>query len=186
MKDPGASRTGGDIQSKAKSPPKKGHPAPKTADFADVRFDILKDLLSFYSRSVGLALNRDYDSRIGTVSLARGTGKVSTLFLVGANPGIRPSVVAHFILKDRSAMARLLEQMKRSGLLVEKISAAERRAHELYLTPKGYALIDRVRSFAQSQSDEFFSVLSEAEREQLLGLLKKLYEHHIAELPSRS
>ncbi len=160
-------------------------PAPKTIDYSDLKFDILEDLLSFYSRSISLALNRNYDRKIGKVSLARGTGKVSTLLMVGANPGVRPSVIAHFILKDRSAMARLLDQMKRSGLLVEKVSASERRAHELYLTAKGYALIERVRAIALQQSADFFSPLSEAERRQLLLILKKLYEGHIAELPKR-
>jgi DNA-binding MarR family transcriptional regulator len=160
-------------------------PAPKTIDYSDLKFDILEDLLSFYSRSVSLALNRDYDRKIGKVSLARGTGKVSTLLVVGANPGVRPSVIAHFILRDRSAMARLLDQMKRSGLLVEKVSASERRAHELYLTAKGYALIERVRAIALRQSADFFSPLSEVERRQLLLILKKLYEGHIAELPKR-
>src|SRR5690348_16380713 len=87
-----------------------GPPMPKTADYSKVRFDVLKDLLSFYSRSVGVALNRDYDAQIAKVSLAKGTGKVTALLLVGANPGIRPSVVSHFILKDRSATARLLDQ----------------------------------------------------------------------------
>jgi DNA-binding MarR family transcriptional regulator len=173
-------RTRSDIPSRA------GLPTPKTADYSKLRFDVLKDLLSFYSRSVGVALNRDYDAQIAKVSLAKGTGKVTTLLLVGANPGIRPSVVAHFILKDRSATARLLDQMKRQGLLVEKVSAHERRAHELYLTAKGQALIQRVRAIAVKQSDDFFAVLSQEEQDQLLGLLKKLYEHRVADLPLQS
>jgi DNA-binding MarR family transcriptional regulator len=179
MKIPRADRTRSDARVRAVPP------TPKTADYSNVRFDVLKDLLSFYARSVGVALNRDYDAQIATVSLAKGTGKVTTLLLVGANPGIRPSVVAHFILKDRSATARLLDQMKRNGLLVEKVSAAERRAHELYLTAKGQALIARVRAIALKQSGDFFSVLSVAEQDQLRALLKKLYESHVADLPRR-
>ncbi len=172
---------------KATSPSSRQNlPAPKTVDYSNLKFDIFDDLLSFYYRSASLALNRDYDQRIGKISLARGTGTVSTLLLVGANPGIRPSVIAHFILKDRSAMARLLDQLKRKGLMVEKVNAAERRAHELYLTPKGYALIERVRAFALKQSEDFFGVLSAAERAQLLPILKKLYESHIAEIPKPS
>ena len=180
MKTPQADRTRSDVPSRA------GSPTPKTADYSKLRFDVLKDLLSFYSRSVGVALNRDYDAKIAKLSLAKGTGKVTTLLLVGANPGIRPSVVAHFILKDRSATARLLDQMKRQGLLVEKVSAVERRAHELYLTAKGQALIQRVRAIAVKQSDDFFAVLSEAEQDQLLRLLQKLYEHRVADLPRQS
>jgi hypothetical protein len=36
------------------------------------------------------------------------------------------------------------------------------------------------------QSDDFFAVLSGAEQDQLLGLLKKLYESHVADLPRQS
>jgi DNA-binding MarR family transcriptional regulator len=132
---------------------------------------------------VGLALNRDYDQKISEVALARGTGKVSVLLMVGANPGIRPSVLAHYILKDRSAMGRLLDQMKRAGLIIERISESERRAHELYLTPRGQKLVERVRAIATEQSDAFFSVLTEAELKQLVGIMQKLYQIHIANLP---
>jgi DNA-binding MarR family transcriptional regulator len=156
-------------------------PVPRTADYSSLDFDVLGDLLSFYVRSVNLALSRDYEPKMGRVSLARGTGKVSTLLLVGANPGIRPSVVAHLIFKDRSAMVRLLDQLTRAGLIERKVSAAERRARELYLTPKGRALAQRVRAIATSQSDGFFSVLSEDERQGLLVVLRKLYRHHIAD-----
>jgi DNA-binding MarR family transcriptional regulator len=156
---------------------------PKTGDLDNVDFDILRHLPSFFVRSVGIALNRDYDQKMSEVALARGTGKVSVLLMVGASPGIRPSVLAHYILKDRSAMGRLLDQMKRAGLIIEKISKSERRAHELYLTPKGQKLVERVRAIAIEQSDAFFSVLTEVELKQLVGIMQKLYEGHIADLP---
>ncbi len=155
----------------------------KTGNLADVDFDILRDLPSFFVRSVSVALNRDYDRKISEVALSRGTGKVTVLLMVGANPGIRPSVLAHYILKDRSAMGRLLNQMKRTGLIIEEISESERRAHELYLTPKGQKLVERVRAIATEQSDAFFSVLTETELKQLVGLMQKLYQSHIADLP---
>src|SRR5918912_418509 len=109
----------------------------------------------------GARMRADGRGGAGGGSLARGTGKVATLLLVDANPGIRPSVVAHFILKDRSAMVKLLDQLTRAGLIEQKVSAAERRAHELYLTPKGRALARKVRAIAIEQSESFFSVLGE-------------------------
>jgi DNA-binding MarR family transcriptional regulator len=164
-----------DVQSSARKP--------KSGDLASIDFDILRHLPSFFVRSVGLALNRDYDQKISEIALARGTGKVSVLLMVGANPGIRPSVLAHYILKDRSAMGRLLDQMKRAGLIIEKISESERRAHELYLTPKGQKLVERVRAIATEQSDAFFSILTETELKQFVGIMQKLYQSHIADLP---
>lgn len=152
---------------------------PKTADMAAVKLDILENLLSFYMRAVSVVLNRDYDHVLSSVSLAHGTGKVSTLLMVAANPGIRPSVLAHYVLRDRSAMTRLLQQMKAAGLIVEQISTKERRARELYATAKGKALVDRVRQLATQQSDKFFAVLPPTEQKQLMALLKKLHSHHV-------
>ena len=151
---------------------------PKTADVSTVKLDILENLLSYYMRVVSVVLNRDFDHEMSSVSMAHGTGKVSTLLMVAANPGIRPSVLAHYVLRDRSAMTRLLQQMKTAGLIVEQISDKERRARELYLTAKGKSIVDKVRSMASAQSDTFFGVLAPAEQKQLMGLLKKLYMAH--------
>jgi DNA-binding MarR family transcriptional regulator len=156
---------------------------PKTADVHAVKLDILEHLLSFYMRVVGVVLNREYDHALSKVALARGTGKVTTLLMVAANPGIRPSVLAHYVLRDRSAMTRLLNQMKTAGLIVEKISDKERRARELFVTARGRALVGRVRALATEQSDNFFSVLSASEQAQLMALLQKLYHLHVTDLP---
>jgi len=156
---------------------------PKTADVRAVKLDILEHLLSFYTRVVSVVLNREYDQAMSSVAMARGTGKVTTLLMVAANPGIRPSVLAHYVLSDRSAMTRLLTQMKAAGLIVEKISDKERRARELFVTTRGRALVERVRALATEQSDAFFSVLSASEQAQLMALLQKLYRQHVTDLP---
>lgn len=166
---------------RAGAPPR---PEPRTIDYSNVSLDILGTLLSFHARTVGLALNKSHDHEIAAVSLARGTGKVSVLLLTAANPGIRPSVIAHFIHKDRAGMARLIEQMRANGLVEHKVDADERRAHELYITPKGESLLERVRAIALGQSARFFGVLSATEQAELLRLLMKLYEAHVAVLPT--
>ena len=60
----------------------------------------------------------------------------------------------------------------------------ERRAHELYLTPKGESLLERVRAIALGQSARFFGVLAQSEQAELLRMLMKLYEAHVAPLPT--
>ncbi|HWL71414.1 MAG TPA: MarR family winged helix-turn-helix transcriptional regulator [Geminicoccus sp.] len=163
---------------------RNGRPEPRTIGYSDVSLDILGGLLSFYARSMGIALNRDYDQAISEVELAHGHGKVSVLLMTHANPGIRPSVIAHFAQKDRSAMAKLIDQMKRQGLVEQKVDAGERRAHELYLTPKGEELVVQVRKIAQEQSDRFFGVLDRQDRADLLRILMTLYERHVTPLPA--
>ena len=104
---------------------------PKTSDYQNIDFDIFGSLLSFYVRSVNLLVSQDLDAQMESLNLAGGTGKISTILLVGANPGLRPSVLAHFIRKDRSAMGKLVEQMEKAGLIEQRVSRVERRAREL-------------------------------------------------------
>lgn len=157
---------------------------PKTIDASQVDFDIFKDLLSFFARSVVLTLNLDLDADMAGLPVAKGTGKIATLLLIGANPGIRPSVIAHYILKDRSALARLLDQMQREGLVEVRVQSDERRARQLYLTAAGEALATRVREIALKQNERFFAPLTVAERESLLAILKKLYLARVTALPA--
>ncbi len=111
-------------------------PVPRTADISTVDLDILGDLLSFYIRVLNLVVSRDLDAAMRGTPVARGTGKISTLLLVAANPGIRPSVIAHFNMKDRSAMMRILADLRRAGLIEQRVSDRERRAHELDPLPE--------------------------------------------------
>ena len=132
-----------------------GNPqAPKTIDYSKVDFDIFGDLLSFYVRTVNILVSRDLDEQTEELAMAGGTGKISTLLLVGANPGL------------------------------QKVSSSERRARELYLTPKGRALAQQVREVARRQSDDFFSVLTDEEQDSLLRILRKVYESYVDKVPS--
>lgn len=157
--------------------------APKTIDYQHIDFDIFSTLLSFYVRSVNLLVSQDLDQQTAELGLSGGTGKIATILLVGANPGIRPSVLAHFVRKDRSAMGKLLDQMELAGLIEQRVSRVERRARELFLTSKGRALVQPTRDVARRQDDDFFAPLTGPEREQLLGLLRKLYESYLDMVP---
>lgn len=156
---------------------------PKTIAYHNIDFDIFSSLLSFYVRSTNLLVSQDLDAHTKSLGIAGGTGKISTILLVDSNPGIRPSVLAHFIRKDRSAMAKLLWQMEHAGYLEQRVSPTERRARELYLTKKGQAFAKRLRQVAKAQDDEFFAMLSAAERQTLIVLLRKVYESYIDMVP---
>ncbi len=161
----------------------RGLRAPKTADYLNIDFDIFGTLLSFHVRTVNILVSQDLDAQMEELGLAGGTGKIATILLVGANPGIRPSVLAHFIRRDRSAMGKTLDAMAAAGLIEQRVSPAERRARELYLLPDGEALRVRVREVALRQDRDFFAMLDGGEQAQLLGLLRKVYGHYLDMVP---
>ena len=142
---------------------------------SDVDLDVLENTLSFYIRTVNIAVSRDLDQRLDGLDVARGTGKITTLLLVDSHPGIRPSVIAQLIFKDRSAMGRLVDQMEEHGLLVRAVSAEDSRAQELYITPKGAELAEAVRGLVTRQSTDFFAFIPEQEQKQLMDILRRAY-----------
>jgi len=149
--------------------------AGKPTSIDQVDLDVLENTLSFYIRTMNIAVSRDLDERLEGLDVARGTGKITTLLLVDSHPGIRPSVIAQLIMKDRSAMGRIIEQMIDHGLLMRQTSERERRAHELYVTTKGAELAGTIRPIVTKQSKDFFSFIDEDEQAQVMDILRRAY-----------
>lgn len=142
---------------------------------ADVDLDVLEDTLSFYIRSLNIAVSRDLDACLEGLDVARGTGKITTLLLVDSHPGIRPSVIAEAILRDRSAIGRIIDHMEEHGLLTRRISADDSRAQELYITEKGAELAAHIRPIVTRQSRDFFRDITDEEHRLLIDILRRTY-----------
>lgn len=142
---------------------------------SEVDLDVLEDTLSFYIRTMDIAVSRDLDERLEGLEVAKGKGKITTLLLVDSHPGIRPSVIAQLIFRDRSATGRLMEQMEQHGLLTRRVSSNDSRAQELYITEKGAALAAKIRAIVPKQSKDFFDFISQDEQAQLMDILKRAY-----------
>lgn len=145
-----------------------------------VDLDVLENLLSFYIRTLNIAVSRDLDARLEGLDVARGTGKVTLLLMVDSHPGIRPSVIAQLTMKDRSAIARLVDHMVEHGLMTRETSADDSRAQELYITPAGAELAATVRRLVTEQSHDFFGFIPQDEQDQLMDILKRAYRRIVA------
>ncbi|OLP46217.1 MarR family winged helix-turn-helix transcriptional regulator [Rhizobium oryziradicis] len=150
---------------------------PVTVD--EVELGVLDEMLSFFIRSLSIVVSRDLDEKLGDLEVAKGTGKVSTLLLVDRHPGIRPSVIAQIIMRDRSAMGRLVDLMESQGLLRREVSAEDSRAQELYITPKGAEVAQQVRAIVGPQSEAFFSDLTLKEQRVVIDALRKVYRRKV-------
>ena len=146
---------------------------------SDVDLDVLDGTLSFFIRSINIAVTRDLDRRLEGLDVAKGTGKITTLFLVGRHPGIRPSLIAEIILKDRSAMGRIVDDMQEHGLIRREVAGDDSRAQALFLTPKGEDLARTVRGIV-GESRSFFSDVEEEDYQAVMALLRKIYWRIVA------
>jgi DNA-binding MarR family transcriptional regulator len=149
--------------------------AARSITVANAGLDVLEHVLSYYIRTINIAVSRDLDSKLEGLEVARGTGKITTLLLVDRHPGIRPSVIAQLILKDRSAMVRLVDHMEDDGLLTRELDEQDNRAQGLFITPKGKQLAETIRPIVTGQSRDFFSDITDDEHRMLISILGRTY-----------
>lgn len=139
-----------------------------------VDLDVLNDTFSFFVRSLGIEVSRDWDARIGDLDEMRGTGKVTALFLISKYPGIHPSTIAQVSAKDRAEIARLLTGLEKAGLIYRKSGRKDSRSWSLFITEDGEGLLSEIRERVKA-SRQFLADVSEEEYDQVMGLLRKIY-----------
>ena len=139
---------------------------------------ILTDMLSFQLRMLSFALNRAYDDAFSATEASSGTGKLTTLLLVAANPRISQTEVGRVLGKDRARMVRIVNHLERAGLLRRDPDPGERRRNALTLTARGRAQIDRYMAIALTYDTNFFAPLTKAERGSLARIARKLRRIH--------
>jgi len=148
---------------------RRRRPAPALLDISP-----LTNLLSFHMRMLVLAVNRAYDEAFAETPLAGGTGKLTALMLIGANPGISQIEIGEVLSKDRPAMVRIIDHLEQEGMVLRRRRPQERRRYELTLTARGRASVARFMQIARDYDDRFFSPLEASERAELARLLRKL------------
>lgn len=85
--------------------------------------------------------------------------------------------LARFIQTDTAAVSRLIDRLTDKGLVGRHADPSSRRRVLLALTPRAVDLVPDLIALADANDDEFFSVLSERRRAELIRLLRRLTSH---------
>jgi len=78
---------------------------------------------------------------------------------------------------DKASISRTFKSMQSRGLITFSLDDEDGRLRLANLTKKGRELHDQIIGVALERERVFLSVLSPAERETLIGLLKRLHEN---------
>ncbi len=100
----------------------------------------------------------------------------AVLRLLDLEKGRRLTSLSKRLLRSKSSITRIVDQLERDELVRRVPDPDDRRAQRVYLTPAGAARYAQAYMAHECSLQQRFSVLSEAEQQQLALLLDKLDE----------
>lgn len=97
-----------------------------------------------------------------------------TLRRQGKGKSLSPSELANEMMLSTSAMTNRLDKLEQAGLIKRHPDPKDRRALKIALTPKGFALADKmVKSHVQTEANKL-KKLTKNQQQTLLDLLAKI------------
>lgn len=88
----------------------------------------------------------------------------------------RMAALADYLGLKKSTMTGLVDRAERRGLLARAPSAEDDRAIEVFLTPDGLQLVERLRSQVQAALAPLSDGLSPSDQRRLEGLLRRMLD----------
>ena len=138
-----------------------------------LRQDVLLSLVGYNCRRAYLNILPLFAERMGQYELR--TVDFSVLSLLKANPNIVQKRLAQAINVSPPNLGILLDRLEERGLLMRQRNPLDKRSQTLALTPEGSRLCAKAEKTASELELDATAMLTSAEREQLLGLLQKIF-----------
>ena len=132
----------------------------------------LPGYIGYALRRAQLATFQDFIRALAEVDIR--PAQFSVLILLEVNPGLRPSQVSAALGIQRTNFVALSAELARRGLTRRGPAADDRRAHALYLTERGTALVQRMKALQQVHEQRVAGLIGTGGRRRLLALLAKL------------
>lgn len=133
---------------------------------------VLPSLVGRNLRIAQALVFKDFVFEIDGIKLT--PGGFETLELLANNPGLGPSKLAAVIGLDKSSLTPALVRLESLELIGRKVSAADGRAYEMRITPKGRAALRKLHAYVQAREALVTATLSARETEELNRLLRKV------------
>jgi DNA-binding MarR family transcriptional regulator len=124
-------------------------------------------------------LARELEARLALVYREHGLEPgwhdvLATLRRQGPPYRLRPSGFSGSLMLTSSGTTKRLDRLEQAGLIERDPDPQDRRGVLITLTPAGVELIDKVTTAHMANEARLLAALSDADRERLAGLLRKL------------
>lgn len=135
--------------------------------------DAVDTIIGYRLRRAQLAVFQRFSERFATLDLR--PAEYSALTLIAANPGRKQTEIAEILGIKRANFVSLINGLHARGLTESRRPQTDRRAHALFLTPDGQALLDKATALQTAfEADCVERLGGAANRDRLMELLAKL------------
>lgn len=116
-----------------------------------------------------------FDRHVGDLNVTR--SQWSMIVVVARHPGATQRTIAEALEMSEASAGRLIDRLCAEGLLKRRERDDDRRARAVYLTEKAEPLLAKLATLAQVHEERLFRGFSDAELDQLLNFLDRIYRN---------
>lgn len=98
---------------------------------------------------------------------------------------VKVSMISNKMHMNNTAVSRSLKALEADGLIERTVNTKDRRVTYVSLTDKGHKKLDEAKEAEEEFKDAVFNQIDEAQIEQLIELLNKIYDISAKELEKR-
>jgi DNA-binding MarR family transcriptional regulator len=127
---------------------------------------------SFLLAQLGASRHRRFAERLAPLGLhPRHYGMLGHL---ATREGRSQQALSDALGLHRSAVVALVDDLEHRGLAERRRDPRDRRAYQLYLTPHGREVLDRLERVAEEEEHELMTALDAGERAMFIRLLQRV------------
>ena len=130
----------------------------------------MSDNIGFLIGDISRLIRRTFDKRAKAIGVTRAQWKVLTW--LKRHEGINQSTLADTLELDAMTLCRMVDRLQAADLVERRPDPGDRRAWQLFLTPRGIELTDQLKPIGEQLLQEALSGVTENEQQQLQQLLE--------------
>ncbi|MBK5542194.1 MarR family transcriptional regulator [Pseudomonas sp. TH05] len=134
----------------------------------------LDELIGYAMRRAQLKLFQNLIGRLSAHDLR--PAQFSALAIIDQNPGLMQADLARALAIEPPQVVPLLNKLESRALAVRVRCKPDKRSYGIFLSKTGETLLKELKQIAAQSDLDSTSALSGEEREELLRLLKKVYQ----------
>ncbi|AZD55377.1 MarR family winged helix-turn-helix transcriptional regulator [Pseudomonas chlororaphis subsp. aurantiaca] len=134
----------------------------------------LDDLIGYAMRRAQLKLFQNLISRLSSHDLR--PAQFSALVIIEQHPGLMQADLARVLAIEPPQVVPLLNKLEERALAVRVRCKPDKRSYGIFLSKTGETLLKELKLIAAESDQDATAALDDQEREELLRLLKKVYQ----------